>query len=260
MARNEHDKHSGSHSAPPQGEKYYVGLQSDPLAPQSGKPTNLSIIVTEKMTGSRIGRFDIIHDKLMHLVIASEDLSYFAHVHPKLNDEKIFAIAHTFPVAGRYKMWVDAKPQGEEQLIKEFRLDVGGGRKPDHEAIPIVADKNFIKNVAADGTRYQVRLKAPEGIKAGQDAEIVFELSDSEGKPIDELEPLMAAGGHCVIISADAEKFLHVHPVKEVASDWRGGPEIEFRANFPSPGLYKAWGQFQHRGNIITVSFVLEAK
>ncbi len=256
MAENEHGKHSGAH---PQGEKYDVDLQSDPPSPQPGKPANLAVTVTEKTTGDRIGRFDVVHDKLMHLVIVSEGLSHFAHVHPRLNDkERAFAIGHTFPAGGRYKIWVDAKPKDEGQLIKEFILDVGG--KPDHGAIPIVADKKFIKNVPAGGQKYQVRLKAPEGIKAGQDTEIVFELSDSEGKSITDLEPLMAAGGHCVIISADAEKFLHVHPVKEVAADWRGGPQIAFVANFPSPGLYKAWGQFQHRRNTITTDFVLEAK
>jgi hypothetical protein len=258
MAKDdEHDQqHSGTHL---QGEKYNVNLQSDPAAPQSDKPIRLSVIATEKMTGNRISQFEVIHDKLMHLVIVSDDLSYFAHVHPKLNDEeRIFTITHTFPVAGRYKMWVDAKPRGVERFVKEFRLNVGG--KPVREPIPIVADKDFTKNVAAGGQKYQVRLKAPESIKVGQDIDILFEISDSGGKPITDLEPLMAAGGHCVIVSADAEEFLHVHPLKEVAAEWRGGPEVVFRANFPSPGLYKAWGQFQHRENIITVNFVLEAK
>ena len=48
----------------------------------------------------------------MHLIIVnSEDLSHFAHIHPKLDKETgIFHIAHTFAKAGRYKMWIDAKP------------------------------------------------------------------------------------------------------------------------------------------------------
>ncbi len=79
---------------------------------------------------------------------------------------------------------------------------------------------------------------------------------------VEEIGPTVPEGiikkGDLVINNADAEKFLHVHPVKEVASDWHGGPEIAFRANLPSPGLYKAGGQFQHRGNVITVFFVLE--
>jgi hypothetical protein len=54
----------------------------------------------------------------------------------------------------------------------------------------------------------------------------------------------MAAGGHCVIIDADAREFLHVHPAEEVddIANWRGGPSVSFIANFPKPGLYRAWG------------------
>ncbi|MGI0019427.1 MAG: hypothetical protein ACREAY_03040 [Nitrososphaera sp.] len=259
MMGHEHPKHSDSHGKHPQGGKYDVSLQSDPAAPSSREPARLTIIVTERETGDRIGRFEVIHDKLTHLVVVSDDLSYFAHIHPRLDDkERIFTIAHAFPTAGRYKMWVDAKPQGGGQFVKDFRLDVKceGIQAP----VPIVADKNFSKEIVAGSKKYQVRLKVPESIKSGQDAEIVFELSDSQGRPITDLEPLMAAGGHCVIITSDAEKFLHVHPLEGVIADWRGGPEVAFRANFPSPGLYKAWGQFKHRGDVITADFVLKAE
>jgi len=68
----------------------------------------------------------------------------------------------------------------------------------------------------------------------------------------------MGAGGHSVIISSNLEEFLHVHPTKEVSSNWKGGPEISFNTVFPYPGLYKAWGQFQHRGITITADFTVE--
>lgn len=76
--------------------------------------------------------------------------------------------------------------------------------------------------------------------------------------PVMDLEPLMGAGGHSVIISTDIQEFLHVHPTEEVEPNWKGGPHISFRTSFPKPGLYKAWGQFQHKGKIIMADFVLE--
>ena len=72
-----------------------------------------------------------------------------------------------------------------------------------------------------------------------------------------DLEPLMGAGGHSVIISSDIQEFLHVHPTEEVESNWSGGPYISFRTIFPNPGLYKVWGQFQHKGEIIVADFIL---
>jgi hypothetical protein len=85
---------------------YNVNVQFDPAIPQAGIPTRLSLVVTEQKVGEPIKQFDIIHDKLMHLIIVNrEDLSHFAHIHPKLNEETgIFHIAHTFAKAGKYKM------------------------------------------------------------------------------------------------------------------------------------------------------------
>jgi hypothetical protein len=89
--------------------------------------------------------------------------------------------------------------------------------------------------------------------------DIAFSISDISGRPITNLEPLMAAGGHSVIISSDLREFLHVHPTEGIDANWRGGPYISFKTNFPKPGLYKAWAQFQHKGTVITASgFILK--
>jgi len=36
-----------------------------------------------------------------------------------------------------------------------------------------------------------------------------------------------------------------------------GGPDVIFHTNFPKAGVYKAWGQFMHKGKIITAAFVV---
>ncbi|MFL6321299.1 MAG: hypothetical protein ACJ72Q_12580 [Nitrososphaeraceae archaeon] len=102
-------------------------------------------------------------------------------------------------------------------------------------------------------------MKIPYKIVAQNDVDIAFSISDTSRRPITNLEPLMAAGGHSVIISSDLREFLHVHSAEKVAGNWRGGPDILFKTNFPKPGPYKAWGQFQHQGTVITASgFVLK--
>jgi hypothetical protein len=71
--------------------------------------------------------------------------------------------------------------------------------------------------VDAEGQRYQIALNCePEQLLAGGDVKMTFEIKDANGKPITNLEPSMAAGGHCVIIDADGREFLHVHPAEEV--------------------------------------------
>jgi hypothetical protein len=210
---------------------YNVNVQFDPVTPLAGKPTRLSLVVAEQKVGEPIKQFDIIHDKLMHLIIVNkEDLSHFAHIHPKQNGETgIFHIAHTFAKAGRYKMWIDAKPKGGMQTLTAFAFNVEG--QPIHSPTPIAHEQTRVKNVVAEGQSYQVALNCqPEQLVAGRDIKMTFDIKDANGKPISNLEPLMAAGGHCVIIDADGREFLHVHPAEEVhdVGSWRGGPLFHF--------------------------------
>jgi hypothetical protein len=269
-----HEHHHAHHSADtemitssattsmiPESINYNVNVQFDPATPQAGKPTELSLMVTEQKVGEPLKQFDIIHDKLMHLIIVnSEDLSHFAHIHPKLHKESgIFHISHTFAKAGKYKMWIDAKPRGGKQILAAFAFNVEG--QPVHSPTPIAHEQTRVKNVVAEGQNYQVTLNCqPEQLVAGRNVKMTFEIKDANGKPISNLEPLMAAGGHCVIIDADGREFLHVHPAEEVhdVESWRGGPSVSFLASFPKPGLYRAWGQFQHEGRLLTAEFTFE--
>jgi hypothetical protein len=66
----------------------------------------------------------------------------------------------------------------------------------------------------------------------------------------------LGAVGHVVILSADAEQYLHVHPQNEQTT----GPLAQFATAFPRSGTYKIWGQFQHNGEVITVPFVVDVK
>jgi hypothetical protein len=238
-----------------------VNVQFDPASPQAGKPTNLSLAVAEQKVGEPIKQFDIIHDKLMHLIIVnSEDLSHFAHIHPKLDGETgIFHITYTFAKAGKYKMWIDAKPKGGIQILTAFAFNVEG--QPVHTPANIRSEKTSVKDVIIDGQTYQITLEFDqERLGVDRNTKMTFEIRDANGNPIRNLEPLMAAGGHCVIIDADAREFLHVHPAEEVKdiANWRGGPSVSFLANFPKPGLYRAWGQFQHEGRLLTADFTFE--
>jgi hypothetical protein len=263
----EYHHHHQQHSTQPETTtalmaNYNVNVQFDPPTPQAGKPTHLSLVITEQKVGEPINQFDIIHDKLMHLIIVnSEDLSHFAHIHPRLDKETgIFHITHTFAKAGKYKMWIDVKPKGGLQILTAFAFNVEG--QPVHTPATVTREQIQVKNVVANGQSYQVTLNCqPEQLVAGRVIKMTFGITDVNGKPIRNLESLMSAGGHCVIIDAAAREFLHVHPAEEITDNiagWRGGPSVSFLANFPKPGLYRVWGQFQHEGRLLTADFTFE--
>jgi hypothetical protein len=252
-------KHHQLHTQSPFSGYYNVNIRLDPITVEAGKPTELVLSVTDQRLGDPIKEFELVHDKLMHVIIVGEDLSYFVHIHPTIrsgnDDSSIFTITHIFPNSGKYKLWVDFKPKGGNQIIAAFKFNVTG--QPIHRPEKLVHDGKYV-NQSLDG-QYQISLKIPDTIVAQNNVNIAFSISDISGRPITNLEPLMAAGGHSVIISSDLKEFLHVHPTKEVDPNWRGGPDISFKTSFPKPGLYKAWGQFQHQGMVITsTGFVLK--
>ena len=256
--QHQQHQHHQVHNQLQLSEHYNVNIRFDPVTPEAAKPTELVLSITDQKPGNPIKEYELVHDKFMHLIIVGEDLSYFAHIHPTIrhgNDyDTAFAISHTFPESGKYKLWVDFKPKGGNQTLTAFKLNVIG--KPIHSPEELVQDEKYTKD-SLDG-QYQISLKVPNKIVAENDVDITFNISDNSGTPITNLEPLMAAGGHSVIISSDLREFLHVHPTEEVESNWRGGPEISFRTSFPKSGLYKAWGQFQHQGRVITTAgFIL---
>jgi hypothetical protein len=113
-------------------------------------------------------------------------------------------------------MWIDVKPKDGMQILTAFAFNVEG--QPVHIPATIVPDTTSKKKVViADGQSYQVTLDfQPKPLIARSSVKMTFEIKDANNKPISNLEPLMAAGGHCVIIDADSHEFLHVHPAEEV--------------------------------------------
>jgi hypothetical protein len=104
---------------------------------------------------------------------------------------------------------------------------------------------------------YQVRVILPEKIVTHRNIDIIFELANAKGKPLHDLEPLMGTDGHCVIIiSSDAKEFLHVHLVEGVDPELRGTAG-SLHDKLSKAGLYKIWGQLQHKGNTIAKSFIV---
>ena len=79
-------------------EPYSASLQYNPSVPIAGQPTLITIDIREKQTGERVKEFDILHEKLMHVIIVSEDLSHFSHIHPAFDiKDGIFSVYHVFP-------------------------------------------------------------------------------------------------------------------------------------------------------------------
>src|SRR5438445_243077 len=83
---------------------YDIKLHTSPVSPIANRPTRLLLVVTKLAAHDPIREFDLVHDRLMHLTVVSEDLAFFDHVHPELGNG-VFRLAYRFPEAGPYTLW-----------------------------------------------------------------------------------------------------------------------------------------------------------
>src|SRR3989344_2595261 len=57
--------------------------------------------------GKPVNNIDVVHEKIMHLVLVREDLKYFDHVHPEKTGEGKYSVPYEFLSGGSYRLWTD---------------------------------------------------------------------------------------------------------------------------------------------------------
>ncbi|WP_251554505.1 hypothetical protein [Neobacillus muris] len=219
----------------------------DPV--KANENTPFSIIIKDR-SHKPITSFETVHEKKMHLFIISRDLSYFSHIHPEYKEDGRFDFPADFPAGGDYKLIADFTPKGGgDSSVETHWLHVEGATA-DEEAI--VPDEKLTKVVDGKEVSLTFDKLVPE-----KTLHMTFSIRDAKTKkPIKNLQPYLGAMGHTVAISADTEKYLHIHPMTTEGN----GPKVTFMTIFPEKGIYKIWGQFKHDGKVFTVPFVVEVQ
>lgn len=206
------------------------------------------IRLTITNNGEPINDFEINHEKLLHLIVVSKDLSYFTHIHPEYKGDGIFEIANEFPAGGEYRVIADFTPKNGSSTSKKAWVTVEG---EEIQPETVTVDEILVKTV--DGMNVELSV-GPE-LAVGADQTLKFTLlEDGTHLPISDLEPYLGSVGHVVVLSEDGERYLHVHALEGQGS----GPEALFETEFPESGVYKIWGQFQRNGKVVTVPFIVE--
>jgi hypothetical protein len=75
-----------------------------------------------------------------------------------------------------------------------------------------------------------------------------------DGRKLGSVEPYLGAGGHLVALREHDQAFLHTHPEGEPG----GSGPISFGVEYPTPGRYRLFLQFKHRGEVRTAAFTQE--
>ena len=235
-------------------------LKIDSVA-DSSDALSQRLTFTPARDGQLIHDLPVVHEHPLHLTIVSQDLKFFAHVHPLPQRDGSLAIIYRFPAADSYLLFAEYMPDGQRDQVFRFPLAVATTPTIVDDEPPLTPTFGDAKPIPGTPQMTAELICQPRTPTAGTHAMLMFRLTD-RGQPVTDLEDYMGAMGHCAILSQDTQMFLHCHPEQlyPPTKESRGGPVIAFHTLFPKPGKYKIWAQFQRGGKVIVADFVLDVR
>jgi hypothetical protein len=225
------------------------GISFTTGALETGKSTTLEFAIDARV-------LEFVHEKPLHVMVISDDLAGFDHIHPEQNAAGAWDVEYTFRHAGKYRVFAEFTAPGEDTRTESFEVAVAG-EPPKPEPL-VVTPKiwNWVELIG-NGT-----------FKAGEDVELKFRVSK-------ELEPYLGAWAHFAITNQGFETFLHAHPLTDSEAPMPPGctmhshgvvplgpspSEVRTVVRFEQAGLYKIWAQFQVAGRVEVATFVVRVR
>lgn len=179
---------------------------------------------------------EINHEKEFHLIVVSEDLGEYKHLHPTQVEKGKFE-QEVVLEKGLYKLFVDIQPKNLAYKVTPVSLHIGhhgssekGRLQVDHELKKTVNGRDIELSIDSLTAHHPT----------------VFTFHTKNHSP----EPYLGAFGHVVILDQAGEQFIHVHPSSE--------EDTIFETTFHTPGIYKVWGEFKFEGIVHVYPFVIE--
>jgi hypothetical protein len=229
----------------PEYRDYPVQIWSIPSVLRAGEQSQLFFRIHNPQTARPVQDFEVVHEKLYHLFVVSQDLGFFLHTHPEIQPGGQFSLELQFPHPGMYRTLSDFYPRsGTPQLQVNTLVVQGNGATPRQAAlVPDVTPK--------EGDNLMVELATNPGHPvAGTRTSLFLRVSPNDG-----IEPYLGAMSHLLAASSDLSDMIHGHPYQTVDVSSGRAKQIEFQIVFPRAGVYRVWVQFQRRGVVNTVAF-----
>lgn len=252
------EKVKSNGEAKPQSDDFHLDFRSEATVIEAGKAATFVLI--PKAKDNSVPKLDIVHEKVMHLILVSKDLNWFDHVHPQLREDGSLLVSAIFPADGKYVLFADFTPLGFQNQVFPIPVTVQGKERP---FVPLPTKTERKRKVSS----YEVALVTDPKISPNTETSLAFNIT-LQGKKVTDLEPLLGAKGHCVIISEDTKNYLHTHPAdhgEESAQKSHASHSmlktqdttLLFHTRFPRAGAYKAWLQFKHQGQLHVADFTI---
>jgi hypothetical protein len=228
----------------PEPVEFHVDVDLIPPAPIPHRPAVLDFHIHDPWKERPVAAYNVVHERLFHAFVVSEDLTFFEHAHPSLVADGRFQYPIRFPGSGMYRILSDFYPSGATPQLTVQTVFVPG-------AAPAVFPVQLAPDLSGKaGTNMRVGLETiPPQPVVGNRTQLRFTIDNVDG-----LQRYLGAWGHLLAASDDLIDMIHEHPTRTDE-----GSQVEFEVVFPRPRTYRIWAQFQKHGVVNTVRFDVSA-
>lgn len=243
-AQHSHDSHShGDHG---HGAQATIKTEVLPNENHAAGKTAATVIRLTGPNGKPVTLADLreAHTEKLHLLIVDESLTDYHHEHPVPGDKPgEYRFEFTPKLGGTYHIWADLLPvaSGKQEYSKTLLKVQGPAGTPQHTT-------NATAEV--DGYRFSWTTEEDKPLRVGESALVKVRVTGSDGKPFNQLEPVMGAYAHMVAFPTTLESVTHVHPTgpEPTTKTERGGPDLSFHVVPEQAGYQKFYLQTQIGG------------
>ena len=218
--------------------EFHLDVSTLPEPVRAGHPAALQFFVHDPWKDRPVSDYNLVHERLFHAFVVSEDLQFFQHSHPTLVANGIFQLPITFPHAGMFRVLGDFYPSGATPQLNAQTIVVPGNAPP-----PVTLTHDYSPK-SAENMRVSLETIPAQAI-AGNRTQLRFRIEPGDG-----LEKYLGAWAHMLAASNDLIDLMHEHPYRTDE-----GPMVEFAVTFPRPMTYRVWVQFQRKGVVNTVHY-----
>ena len=117
--------------------EYPVAVTMVPAQPKPGQRVRLRFSVSDPKTAKPVTEFELIHERVLHLFLISEDLQHFAHEHPEAVRPGVFEIDWTFVRGGMWRVLLDFYPTHATPQLVSRTILLGGAALRVHLLRPV---------------------------------------------------------------------------------------------------------------------------
>jgi len=227
--------------------KFRMDIASEPAQIEAGKEVTIQLKPINLSNESALVPLDVVHEKKIHLIAVSEDLSEFYHLHPEYNANGNYEMKMTFPSGGNYILYADYQPSGATHQLEKKNIVVSGKPQPaqNFEASKLTSTDNGVALTLRSGSG---------SFKTNQMLHIDGILT-KDGAEIDAstLDNYLGTKAHIVLINMNDKSYEHIHADVE-------GKVLHMHTDLSTPGIYRAWIQFMYKGKLHTTDFVIDVE